>query len=66
MAEMTADYFGLDKSLLNKADSSTFTQPAKRPPRTGFVLDKANKVLGYEPVSFEEGIAILAKQIELA
>lgn len=64
MAVMTADYFGLDKSLLTQADSSTFTQPAKRPPRTGFVLDKAREVLGYEPVSFKEGIEILAKQVE--
>lgn len=63
MAIMTADYFGLDKSLISEADSSTFTQPAKRPPRTGFDLSKSREILGYEPVSFNEGIAILAKQI---
>lgn len=63
MAMMTADYFGLDKSLITQADSSTFTQPAKRPPRTGFVLDKAQQVLGYEPHSFVEGIAVLANQV---
>jgi len=32
MAMMTADYFELDKSLIAEADSTTFTQPAKRPP----------------------------------
>lgn len=64
MAIMTADYFGLDKSLISEADSSTFTQPAKRPPRTGFDLTKSREILGYEPVSFNEGIAILAKQIQ--
>ncbi|PLK46493.1 NAD(P)-dependent oxidoreductase [Emticicia sp. TH156] len=63
MAIMTADYFNLDKSLISKADSTTFTQPAKRPPRTGFDLTKSNEVLGYNPVSFTEGIEILAKQI---
>ncbi len=62
MAHATADYFGLDKSFITEADSSTFTQPAKRPPRTGFILDKARNVLGYEPRSFTEGIAILAEQ----
>lgn len=62
MAHRTADFFGLDKSLITEADSSTFTQPAKRPPRTGFVLDKAIRVLGYAPRSFEEGIALLAEQ----
>ncbi|MGB3466900.1 MAG: sugar nucleotide-binding protein, partial [Cyclobacteriaceae bacterium] len=63
MAIMTADYFGLDKSLITEVDGSTFTQPAKRPPKTGFVLDKAQSVLAYEPVSFKEGIAILAEQL---
>jgi dTDP-4-dehydrorhamnose reductase len=63
MAMMTADYFELDKSLIAQADSSTFSQPAKRPARTGFVLDKARSILGYEPRSFTEGIAILAGQL---
>jgi dTDP-4-dehydrorhamnose reductase len=63
MAVMTADYYGLDKSLLKKADSSTFTQTAKRPARTGFILDKAKKVLGYSPRTFQEGIAIMAQQV---
>lgn len=65
MAIMTAEYFGLDKSLIAQADSSTFTQPAKRPARTGFVLDKSQTVLGYTPHSFTEGIAILAGQLEV-
>lgn len=63
MAMMTADYFELDKSLIAEADSTTFTQPAKRPARTGFILDKPRKKLGYEPRSFREGIEILAGQI---
>ena len=64
MAIMTADYFGLDKSLIAQADSSTFTQPARRPARTGFILDKSYQVLGYQPHSFQEGIALLAEQIK--
>ena len=63
MAIKTADFFQLDKSLITPVDSSNFTQPAKRPARTGFVLDKAVSVLGYNPVSFEEGIEVLAGQI---
>ncbi len=64
MALMTADYFNLDKGLIRKADSSTFTQPARRPPRTGFILDKSVKDLGYSPHSFSEGIGILAAQLK--
>ncbi len=62
MANQTADYFGLDKSFMTRADSSTFTQPAKRPARTGFIIDKAEKQLGYKPCTFTEGIELVAKQ----
>jgi dTDP-4-dehydrorhamnose reductase len=64
MAIATADYFKLDASLITKADGSIFTQPAKRPPRTGFIIDKARKQLDYEPHTFEEGIRILAGQLD--
>lgn len=63
MALLAADYFKLDKSLISPTDASTFSQPAKRPPRTGFDLTKSKKILGYKPHTFTEGIAILAKQI---
>lgn len=63
MASMTADYFNLDKSLITEVDGSSFSQTAQRPAITGFDLSKSNSILGYEPRSFEEGIAILAKQI---
>jgi len=63
MALKVRDYFGLDGSLISKADSSTFSQPAKRPAKTGFVIDKAVKELGYNPHSFDEGIEIIANQV---
>jgi len=63
MAIKTADFFKLDKSLITKTDSSKFKQPAVRPLRTGFVIDKAVNQLGYAPHSFEEGIKLLAEQV---
>src|SRR5690606_4439510 len=63
MAIKTADFFKLDKSLINKTDSTRFTQPAKRPPKTGFIINKATEKLGYRPHTFEEGIALLAEQL---
>lgn len=63
IAIATAEYFNLDKSLIVPADSTTFTQPAKRPAKTGFIIEKAKRELGYQPHSFKEGIALLAKQI---
>ncbi len=63
MAIKTANFYGLPVDLIQQADSSTFSQPAKRPPRTGFILDKARRELGYQPRSFDEGIALMAKQV---
>ncbi|HVB02375.1 MAG TPA: SDR family oxidoreductase [Chitinophagaceae bacterium] len=64
MAIKTADFFGLDKSLIQKADASSFSQPARRPPRTGFILDKAIQQLGYDPHSFDEGLRMLAADLK--
>lgn len=64
MAIMTAEFFDLDKSLIEKTDGSKFQQTAKRPPKTGFIIDKASNILGYQPHSFKDGIAILAEQIK--
>ncbi|MBD8489843.1 SDR family oxidoreductase [Echinicola sp. CAU 1574] len=66
MAIKTADFFKLDKSKINRTNSSTFTQPAKRPLKTGFNIQKAKTQLNYQPKSFNEGIDILAKQLNLA
>ena len=57
MAIKTAAFFNLDKNLIEKVNASVFTQPAKRPPRTGFNINKAKTELGFEPISFEEGLA---------
>lgn len=63
MAIKTAEFYHLPKELIKPADSSTFSQPARRPPRTGFILTKAKTVLGYKPRTFNEGIALMATQI---
>jgi dTDP-4-dehydrorhamnose reductase len=52
----TADFLGLDKTLIHRASASDFSQPAKRPAKTGFVIDKARAELGFDPLSFEEGL----------
>lgn len=64
MAVQTAEFFNLDTNLITRTDSSEFRQPAMRPPKTGFIIDKAAEVLGYSPHSFEEGIQVLSEQLE--
>ena len=56
MAVATADYLHLDKSVMEKVDASVFTQSAKRPAKTGFIIDKAKLELGYAHLSFTEGL----------
>ena len=63
IALKTAQFFNLDSSFLKATDSTQFKQPARRPLKTGFVIDKAKKELGYEPHSFLEGLEIVSKQI---
>jgi dTDP-4-dehydrorhamnose reductase len=57
MAIKTAEYLKLDSSLLKRVTAADFTQPAKRPAKTGFAIDKAKLELGFDPISFEEGLA---------
>ncbi|MFO0322400.1 MAG: SDR family oxidoreductase [Bacteroidota bacterium] len=63
LAQLVADYYNLDKSLIKPSKSADIKQPAKRPPITGFIINKAKKELGYNPMSFIEGIKFLEKQI---
>ncbi len=57
MACKAADFLGLDRHLLKRVTAATFTQPAKRPSKTGFNITKARRQLAYSPCSFEEGLA---------
>lgn len=59
IALATADFFKLDSSLIKKTDSTQFKQPAARPPKTGFIIAKAKRELGYQPRSFSEGLKVV-------
>jgi dTDP-4-dehydrorhamnose reductase len=63
IAVQTAKFFNLDPSLIHPTDSNQFKQPARRPLKTGFNIDKAKKELGYEPHSFIEGLQVVAGQL---
>ncbi|WP_232516163.1 SDR family oxidoreductase [Chitinophaga caeni] len=59
MAQQVAKYYSLDAGLMIPVDADSFTQPAMRPAKTGFIIEKAKAVLGYQPISFNEGIRLL-------
>ncbi len=60
----TADFFGLNKTLIKQTDSSNFKQPAVRPLKTGFIIEKAKRELGYQPHSFREGLEVISNQLK--
>ncbi len=59
-----ADFWKRDKNLITPIDSITLSQKAKRPLKTGFILDKAIRDLDYRPHSFRQGLAIVDKQLQ--
>jgi dTDP-4-dehydrorhamnose reductase len=56
MAIAVADHLDLDKMLITKVDATVFSQPATRPLKTPLIIDKAKRELGFEPLSFEDGL----------
>lgn len=59
LVERVAKFYGFSMEHISRVDSSTLNQPAKRPPDTGLDIEKARRELGYEPHSFEEGLALM-------
>lgn len=60
---ITADFFQLDKSVIIPVTTASLNQPAKRPPVTGFVIDKARRDLDFRPHTFMEGLQIVKEQL---
>lgn len=64
IAIKVAGFFSLDKNLISPISSEELDEKAKRPPKTGFVINKAQQDLGFKPRSFVEGLKILSNQIK--
>lgn len=64
LVERVGRYFGLDTSVITPIKSNSLGQPAARPPRTGFILDKARRELGYAPRDLNAGLEVIRTQLE--
>jgi len=64
LAVKVAEHYGLNKELIHATNSATLNQPAKRPPITGFIIDKAIHDLGYSPTPFSESLKLLDTQMK--
>ncbi|NND70620.1 MAG: dTDP-4-dehydrorhamnose reductase [Rhodothermales bacterium] len=58
-----AEVLGYDENLIHPVDASSFSQTAARPPRTGFIILKAETELGYRPMSFELALTDLESRL---
>jgi len=52
-----ADFFSLNKGLINHVKTSDLKQKAERPFKTGFDLTKSRKILEYSPTNFEKSLS---------
>ena len=59
-----ADYWCLDKSLINSISTDSLNQKARRPFRTNLNLSKAKQLFNYQPKSFKEGLALVDQQLK--
>ena len=64
IVERIAKHYGNSTDNLNKISTATLKQKAGRPPKTGFILDKSRKELGYNPHSFEECLTIIDNHLK--
>jgi len=60
-----ADYFNLDKNLINPIKTVDLNQAAPRPLSSGLITIKAESQLGFKPHSIEETLAIMKKELSL-
>lgn len=53
---LTAAVFGLDDSLIQPVSTDSLNEPAKRPPSTRLLIDKAMRDLEYRPQTLKENL----------
>jgi dTDP-4-dehydrorhamnose reductase len=60
-----ADYFHLDKSLINPIETISLNQPAKRPLKSGLVNLKAETEIEYKPYELEATFRLMQEELTL-
>lgn len=58
-----ADFWNLDKSLITPISAKDIGQDENRPRRTGFILDKAENILGFTPTPFIVSLQKIDEQL---
>lgn len=63
IVEKIADFWNLDRRLITPVASAELNQPAPRPRRTEFLLEKAARLLNYRPSTFNQGLSVVDAQL---
>jgi len=63
LAQTVAEVFDFDTSLIDPVPSDYFDDAVERPPKTGFIILKAETELGYDPHSLEEGLRAVGQEL---
>ena len=64
MVKEIATFYRLGTENIAEVSSSTLSQPAKRPPVTGFDLTKAEAKLGYAPMNLRDSLMLLEEELK--
>lgn len=65
IVEAVAEALHIEKPAIEVISSNTLNQPAMRPPKTGFILEKAAEKLDYRPMTIQETIPILLQELHV-
>ena len=64
LVKKIAVYYKQSIQNITAVSSSTLSQKAKRPPKTGFDLTKARTLLDYKPITIEESLTLLETELK--
>jgi len=64
LVHRVAKFLNVSTNKVKPIKTASLGRKAARPPKTGFVLDKAARDIGYNPRSFEEALEELQKQLQ--
>lgn len=59
-----AKHWNISTESMAETTSAALNQPALRPPKTGFILDKATRDLNYSPTPFEKSLDQMAEKLK--
>lgn len=65
LAQTVAEVFGFTASLIEPVPSDYFEDAVDRPPKTGFIILKAETELGYDPRSLKTGLRAVGQELGL-